>query len=634
MTAATVETDAPAETGPPAETEASAETEPPELSAAFGARFPWLSEVADEPVPFESFETPVQTALRRAQVQTWGDLAEMSEESLLAIPQVGTGTSRLVSEVLSRTSRSLYGRHLIASRQDSGGSEPADPDLAQRLPTAAQWARAATPQTTLGGLLTALYDGLPVPAQAVEEVERLLATPLPEVPTLPVLIEELLGEAQDPELLLAREFVRDRPTLESLGRERGVTRERIRQIVAADSEALRGWIRHVQYRPILWAIDRFQAEIGAVRRAESALVCVWRDRLGEPAFEALRWLSGYSYSYDDEWIYGLGTTARDLKKLLESTQIEDWLHLGGSVAKDLDRLLNETLSKEWLVQVEELVEKMPGLGDTAAASALLVGTGKWRDIGDGWLVRWDGPIQAKAERVLRLTCRPMTAEELVAAIGHGSARNLGNARRDRLVRIDKQSRLALPEWGIEKYESIAAEIVKRIKRGGGSASKSAIIDELTREYGVRASSVKGNLKLSVFAVSGDEVRLGDDSRFSARAPDTVPRAVQTEAGWGELRQVTKETLRGYSFAVNGHICWANGLKPGANLIVPLNGSKAHMASVIWRTTNTLRAVDVGRTRAWLKENGVGIGTEVLVCPTPERVTLYVGADEIEAARTA
>ncbi len=492
---------------------------------------------------------------------------------------------------------------------ESCGSTPASPDCAQPLSAAAQWAQVATTQSTLGGLLAALDDGLPVPAEVIGEVERLMASPLPGASSLPEILESLLAEADDPELLIARECVREQPTLRSLGCERGVTHQAVRKKVAQDGKVVRERLDDAEYRPIRWAIDRFQAEIGPMRNAGSEVIRTWQERLGEPSFEMLRWLAGYSYR-------------------------DDWLQRGRNALNELKALVNDAIGDEWLVPVDQVVREVPAFGDTAAANAFLVKTGKWRDIGDGWLIRWEGPIQAKAERVLRLTCRPMTPAELVDAIGGGSEGGIKNQRGDRLIRVDKHFRLALPEWGLEEYEGIVTEIRQRIQRGGGVASKAAIIAEFTREFDVAGSSIESYLSTPIFDVSGDAVRLGDDTEFSPKAPTTVPGTVQTETGWGERHRVTEGTFDGYSFAVNPHVCFANGLRPGANLVVPLNSSQSHQASVIWRTTNTLRTVDVGRTRPWLKENGVGIGTEVLVCPTPERVTLFVGTDAIEAARAA
>ena len=493
--------------------------------------------------------------------------------------------------------------------QHGSGSDTATNATLGDLRAAVEWAAAVAGQTTLGGLLAELDNNLPVPAEVASEVDKLLALPLPQAAALSEFVEDLLAEAVDPDLLFVRECGCDPPTLEVLGRERGISRERVRQKVAQDVERIKAQLSSAQHRPVRWAIDRFRAEVGRVNLTESAVVCRWRQRLGKRPFEVLRWVSGYSY--DGEWLLD-----------------------GPATLSELTGQLDALVGDRWIVSTEDLGRELSSYGDVEVLTCVLAASGTWRDIGEGWLVRWDGPIQAKAERVLRLTCTPMTPAELVEAIGHGSERSIKNQRGDRLIRIDKQFRLALPEWGLEEYEGITTEIRQRIDRGGGVASRSAIIDEFTRDFGVSISSIETYLNLPAFDVSGDAVRLGDETDFVPRPPSSAFGAVETDAGWGERHVVTENTLKGYSFAVNPHICWENGLRPGASLIVPLNGSRSHEASVIWRTTDTTGTVDVGRVRAWLGDHGVENGAEVLVCPTPIGVTLYIGDAEIERAQQA
>ncbi|MYD35249.1 MAG: hypothetical protein F4W98_15440 [Acidimicrobiales bacterium] len=497
----------------------------------------------------------------------------------------------------------------VDASQGSSESDATASETLGDLRAAAEWAAAVAGQTTLGGLLAEFRNGRPVPIEVAGEIERLLASPLPYSAALSEFVENLLAEAREPDLLFDRECTGDPPTLEVLARKQGLTRERVRQKVAQDAERVKTQFRAREYRAVRWAVERFRAEVGRINLVESAAVLRWRRHLGERAFEVFRWLSGYTYK-------------------------EEWLLDGPAVLSELKGQVEALVGDRWLVSIEELGRGLSPFGNVETLTHVLAASGAWRDIGEGWLVRWDGPFLAKAERVLRLTCTPMTAAELVAAIGHGSEGTIKNQRGDRLIRVDKRFRLALPEWGLEEYEGITTEIRQRIERNGGVASKSAIIDEFTRDFGVSVSSIEIYLNLPTFRVSGDAVRLGNETDFVPRPPSSVFGALETDAGWGERHAVTENTLKGYSFSVNPHICWENGLRPGASLIVPLNGSASHEASVIWRTTNPTGTVDVGRVREWLQDQGVAAGTEVLVCPTPTSVTLYVGDSEIQQARHA
>lgn len=577
-------------------------------SLRYSARYPWLESQPDQPVPMEFFERRCQTSFRRAGIRTFGELAQLSDEAFAAIPNAGLVTIVRFHRVMS-TLQSLPVTSVHTNSSSEVQVASATAALQSALSASSNWATAVG-ITTFGELIDAHRGGMGAPVVVAEELEELLSLRLVDaVPSLEAMLDRLLSEAQDPELFIARECVREAPTLKALAQVRGVTRERVRQKVARDAERVRRCLDSNDYLSVQWAVQRFQDEVGRLASVDSQSVERWRDRSGPRHFEVLRWLAGYLY--DGEWLL----SSKDAFVRFQA---------------ELDRLTGD----EWLISVDALEERLYPVSETVSAVRFLVESGRWRDIGEGWLVRWDGPIQAKAERVLRLTCTPMTPEELLSAIGHGSVGSIKNQRGDRLIRVDKHSRLGLPEWGLEEYEGIVQEIRQRIDRGGGIASVGAIIEEFTRDFGVSVSSIEAYLALPMFNVMGDSVRFGDDSEFTPRSPSATPNAVKTSAGWGERQVVSEAAMRGYSFSLNPHIAWANGLRPGIEIVVPVNGSNTHQASVIWRTTGITGKVDVGRVREWLVDHGVAAGTELLICPTPEDVTVFVGHEQIEAARLA
>ncbi|MCY4424534.1 MAG: hypothetical protein OXC06_15845 [Acidimicrobiaceae bacterium] len=417
-----------------------------------------------------------------------------------------------------------------------------------------------------------------------------------EMASLEQLTEELLSLAADPDLLAVRELQRDRPTLASLGRERGVTAEAVRMRVVRDASLLRDWLASDRFRLVRWVAGLLRADLGLVALVEGDAVQWWVGRLGASRFEFMRWIAGYVYNGE--------------------------LLLGYDGARaDLQSAIDDAVDSRWLVKAEDLTDALAGIVDREALLAFMMGKGAWRDIGDGWLIRWDGQLEVKAERVLQLVGRPMTPAELVKAIGYGAEASIKNHRNPAMVRIDKHFRIALREWGYEKYEGIANQIIKRIERGGGVASRASIIEEFTGSFGVSEASVRTYLGLPIFDVAGDSVRFTRTPVFTPRPPATIAGAIRTRTGWGERLVVTAENLRGYSFKVNAHIAWANGVRPNDSLRVPLNGSPSQQVSVIWRTTNPTGKVEVGRARKWLVERGVGPGAEILLCMTPNGVTV-------------
>lgn len=427
--------------------------------------------------------------------------------------------------------------------------------------------------------------------------------PRHETAPLAQLTEELLSMATDPDLLVARELRRDRPTLDWLGQERGVTAEAVRRRVVRDASLIRDRLASDHFMAVRWAAGLLAADLGLVAPVDGDVVQRWARRLGIDLFEFLRWIAGYVYSRES-------------------------LLRGRGARAELQRAIDGAVGNRWLIEAEDLTGALAGIAGPEALFAFMTGTGAWRDIGDGWLVRWDGRLDEKAERVLHLTGRPMTPAELVEAIGHGSVSSMKNQRNPEMVRIDKHYRIALRQWGHEKYEGIANQIIRRIERAG-IVSRAAIIEEFTDRFGVSESSVRTYLGLPIFEVVGDAVRFARTPVFTPSPPATVAGASRTRAGWCERLVVTEENLRGYSFRGNPHIAWANGIRPNDSLRVPLNGSLSHRVSVIWRTTNPAGYVEVGRARKWLMERGIGTGTEILLCTTPNGVTIRPAGHVIE-----
>lgn len=425
-----------------------------------------------------------------------------------------------------------------------------------------------------------------------------------ETASLGPLLEELLSLAVDPDLLAARELRRKPPTLANLGRERGISAEAVRMRVVRDASLVRARLASERFGVVRRAAARLRADLGLVALVDGDAVQRWVSGLGGGCFEFMRWIAGYVYS----------------RKLL----------LRGRWARaELQRAIDDVVGNEWLIKAEDLTGALSGIMDPGALLALMADTGAWRDIGDGWLVRWDGRLEEKAERVLRLVGRPMTPAELVEAIGHGSESSLKNHRNPEMVRIDKHFRIGLRAWGHERYRGIANEIIRRIERGGGVASRASIIEEFTSSFGVSETSVRTYLGLPIFDVAGDSVRFTRTPRFTPNPPATISGAVRTRAGWGERLVVTEENLRGYSFKVNAHIAWANGIRPNDSLLLPLNGSPSQQVSVIWRTTNPAGNVEVGRARKWLLERGIGPAAEILLSAAPDGVTMRPAEHGIE-----
>ncbi len=516
---------------------------PTDPAVAFREKYGWMAEAADEEIDESLFDTRTLNALIRSNIRTWGDLGALSEASFLNIENVGVLSVRRLNEALSAYEYKAP-EPSDASSADVTACTPGRPGPCFRWLRLADQRRMVdliSDNATLGELLAALGSDTKVPKDVRDEVDALLAIPLSRLSshtTTPLgeLVEELLSQAVDLKLLAARECVRVKPTLEELGEAQGLTRERIRQKVATDTKLVLSLLQDEQFRAVRWAAEQIQAEFGLAIPSENEIVERWRKKVGEHRFEMLRWVSGYVYK-------------------------DDWLLNGSRALADLEEALRSAVGDEWLVETDELAASLSIHVHPEVALSFLLDTGQWRDIGDGWLVRWDGALQHKAERVLRLTCRPMTPEELIEAIGHGSIRSLKSQYSSTMIRVDKKFRLALPEWEYEEYEGITTEIEQRIDRGGGVASMSAMLEEFVLAFGVKEGSVRAFLEAGPYIISGDEVRRLANRGYTPSSVSGRRHAIRIGENWGQRFTVSDTNLRGYSFGLDRDIAAHNGLQP-------------------------------------------------------------------------
>ena len=578
---------------------------PPASASALrlGEIYDWIAALADQPIDPTIFDKRSLTGLRRRHIRTWGDLGTLNDAALLEIANVGELTvSRIHKALASHGSKMRdHAADLTARRKMAFEREQAAP-VDFDLTTAAAWTSVATDNLTLGGLVAACLNDDGIPEEVGDAVQNLLSVPLSQlvgsaVASLAERIADLISEASGPELA-EREFVRSRPTWRQLGKQHGVSGEAVRKRVAKDALQIRGRLASDRFRAVRLAAKRVRDEFGILVRADSPAVEAWRARLGEHRFEALRWIA--HYGYDGDWLLRGADTAR----------------------ADFAQVFDDAADDEWLINVEDLLGRLPDPVRPEAAQELLMESGVWRDIGEGWLVRWDGPLQVKAERVLHLMGRPMTPAELVEAIGESSEKVLKQYRGP-LVRIDKQFRLALPEWGHEEYEGITTEINQRIERGGGVASIFAMLTEFVRDFGVKEGSVRAYLESGPYVISGDEVRHLISRGYTPTNVESSPHAVRVGDNWGQRFIVGEHNLKGYSFNLDRDIAAHNGLQPEESLKVPAihAGSRVGEVSLIWRLTNLNGTVDVGRLSRVLDKLGISDGDSIIIVATPKACTV-------------
>jgi len=393
-------------------------------------------------------------------------------------------------------------------------------------------------------------------------------------------------------------------TFQEIGAAEGVSHQGARNRLKSDESRLEAFL---EIKTVQVAVEDFRQEIGPLCPIDDDRLEGWRQQLGPEPFELLRWFAGYTFRGAD----------------LENKE----------ALRAASSLFDEITQDRWLINEDELLSPDQERGLTSIAARVAIRQSGWRDIGEGWHVCWKGTLGDKAERVLRLLGKPTGISELLGCIGEGAEGTLRNyvSESEVLIRTDSNFKVALKEWGFEEYEGIATEIAQRIERGGGVASRSAIIEEFTSEFAVQEQSVIAYLAAERFVVIGDEVRFADLAQVRPGDPRDVEGALQLAAGWGQVIEVTKEHLDGYSVLLDRRVCYPNGIRPSDSRVVPVQGFEGATASVIWRTTDNKRKVEVGRLSELLKKASVEIGSRIVVVPSVTEVHLLIGDEQIREA---
>ena len=432
------------------------------------------------------------------------------------------------------------------------------------------------------------------------------------------LLEEVLLVASNIELLFTRMCSPNPPQLATLASSYRITRQRVGQIVKRDAERVFKQIHNDKFQPLREARIMFRQSAGTAVPLNSKFVTRWKHRTGsERSFEIFRWLAGYEY--EDGWLLKGG---RPVWKMLQYAIHPNTV---------------PTANHEWLVQKDTLIANLNLPSSMRlrrdAALQLIRESKAWRGIGEGWIVRWDGTFFDKAERVLRLMGEPLLSDEIIDHVGYGSKSHLRSEYSPRFARVDKQSRLALPEWNYREYKGIVAEIEEQIEKGGGVAYLSTMQDEFASAFGVCKESVR----IYVDYYGGYE-RLGDDvfrssvpSEYSPNDPSTCEHSIKIGELWGQQFFVQEYHQKGGSFQLYKDIAVHNGIGTGDRLLVPVthDGEWLGDASLIWRPQDIRTTIDVGKLRTILMKLGIGRGDGIVIVPTPDSCVLLYSDEAVE-----
>jgi hypothetical protein len=461
-----------------------------------------------------------------------------------------------VREALSDVPPSASTEAARDTRSDPTGSLSPFRDELRNL---ALWAEREASATTFGELLgAATNSGVELPPDVLEAWNALLAEPLsaiaqhpPAPKSLGELFDRLLGnlEGRQREILIARSLSSHPRTLHDLGRELGLTRERVRQLQVKAEARLAELIGEEQFAPLRWRAQSLRSVLGPRVSASSSI-------LSEALADASSGLGSDP-----------GLLGRLLLRLAGYKEQAKWF-LRSDASSVSPEALEEAADENGLLPVARALQLLDAAGvaapDYDAALSLL---GTFRRFGDTLAV-WKGSVVDKAVRVLAILGRPATPAEILEVIAEGHAeRSLRNRLFDdpRLMRVSK-NRWALRSSDLEEYSGVADEIAEEIERQGGRASLSHLVDVLTSTFGIAEGSVRAYSQTPRFVIESGAVRLRrDDERYAVAVASIAdsrgcfrdsPTSVTFCVG------VDSEVLRGSGRSLPSAVAGFVGLMPG------------------------------------------------------------------------
>jgi hypothetical protein len=586
--------------------------------APLGASAPGLCTADDEVLSFDILKMRSRNVLRRGGFRTWGDLRRQTPEDLLRLQSLGRKSAIEIVAV------SLQRAATLEPRASGGVTEALHPDVAASdgsvrafesagscldgLDVLARWAACVGDARELGQALDLMQE-LTLPDEVARAVAELRAVPLAGLrgPAFGVeaAYEALLaaGGGQRHLEVLQRRLSFEPPTLDELGREFHVTRERIRQIQKATEEKLAAAAARPECAEIRWRALELRRRLGSGiplkgSTADEALAGACRG-IPQPhvptARTILLWLAG-PYRLDRR---------------------TGWLHTGPSTEigpPPTPSLFHELVDEDDRIDLDALRGRAAAVGFVPDAIDSWVRDHCPIRVIQGIAFWWHGSVADKAATVLAVLGRPAECEELNRVIGEGhSPRGLRNRLLDdeRFVRTDRV-RVGLRRWGLEEYTGIVDEIGEEIEHRGGESDLEDLVRTVTERFSLKASSVANYTTVPRFVVEAGRIRL--------RRPDEpfIPeRTLAEEAGCYLLGEdcctyrirIDADVLRGSGRPLpQGLGAWL-GVLPGARRQFRFPSGSTVLVS--W-PDSALMGPALGSIRSEVLANGGSEGDHVLL----------------------
>lgn len=548
-------------------------------------------------VQLARLDLPVRAknVLYRAQIHTGADVAELPVEALFEFRNAGVGTvtailRELVEVSSSQAQATVRGEEASVDELDAVDAPSMGlGSLMQDFEILAEW------NHSLGWGERGVLSELPLgaPDAVVQARKRLLKLSADDVllSSAANVADQLDGaihglDERYQAILAKRLFAWNPKTLEEMGQEFGVTRERVRQLEGKGRAKLNDIV--TGDTPVGRVANLVRTQVRGVRPLEELLAEVPAlaaevVSVGLPAWRVIDVLDD-AYEMADGWCAepNFEAARRDTAVFLD--ELAD--------AFGVVRLADVTLSDDEAGSLPWLKDWLIYLGYEVRGQFVLLKTASLNDM---------------AAAILSTEGAPLTFDELHQKVGRGTPGSLRNqvSTDPTFTKVDREH-FALTEWGMEGYTNIRGEIGKLLEQADGELPLASVVESLVDRFGVSANSVAVYAGSPPFQVMNGIARhVSGQVAGAGKNPAKVQRYYRRGGDWLYRTTITFDHLRGSGWPGSTALSTILRMAPGEYAELP-----SRLGSQKFSYKN--HQPSYGSIKRFLEDMDLGIGDEVFL----------------------